>query len=113
MIRIKILLISFEKVKCSAALMKKLIWMLSMLFIAACPKTIPVVKIAEEPMVQDCAYVATLSEINDPGRRLDNYRHPEHQDKILERATNLGATHIVWLYDNRMGSSAVAYRCDH
>lgn len=87
--------------------------MISVLFISACPKTIPVVKIAEEPMVQDCAYVATLSEMNDPGRRLDNYRLPEHQDKILERAANLGATHVVWVYDYRMGSSAVAYRCDH
>ena len=113
MIRIKILLISFAKFKCPAALMKKLIWMLSMVFFAACTKTIPMVKIAEEPMVKDCTYVATLTEMADPGRRLDNYRVPEHQDKVLERAANLGATHIVWVYDYRMGSSAVAYRCDH
>ena len=106
-------MISYEKVNCSTALIKILILMISVLFMSACPKTIPVVKIAEEPMVQDCAYVATLSEINDPGRRLDNSRLPEHQDKILERAANLGATHVVWVYDYRMGSSAVAYRCDH
>jgi hypothetical protein len=113
MIRIKTPLISFEKFRCSAPRIKKLIWMISVVFIAACTKTIPAVKIAEEPMVQGCTYLATLSETTDPGRRLDNYRHPEHQDKILERAANLGATHIVWIYDYRMGSSAVAYRCDH
>jgi hypothetical protein len=106
-------LISFENLKSTAALIKKLIWISSILSIAACAKTIPPVKIAEEPMVQDCAYVATLSETTDSGRRLDNYRPPEHQDEVLERAANLGATHIVWVYDFRIGSAAVAYRCDH
>jgi hypothetical protein len=106
-------LILFENLKGTAALIKKLIWISSILFIAACAKTIPAVKIAEEPMVQDCAYIATLSETTDPGRRLDNYRPSEHQDEVLERAANLGATHIVWLYDFRIGSAAVAYRCDH
>jgi hypothetical protein len=106
-------LILFENLKGTAVLIKKLIWISSILFIAACAKTIPAVKIAEEPMVQDCAYIATLSETTDPGRRLDNYRPSEHQDEVLERAANLGATHIVWLYDFRIGSAAVAYRCDH
>jgi hypothetical protein len=106
-------LILFENLKGTAVLIKKLIWFSSILFIAACAKTIPAVKIAEEPMVQDCAYIATLSETTDPGRRLDNYRPSEHQDEVLERAANLGATHIVWLYDFRIGSAAVAYRCDH
>jgi len=93
--------------------MKTLIWMVSIIFIAGCTKTIPAVKIAEEPMVRDCAYVATLSETADPGRRLDNYRSPEHEAEILKRAANLGATHVVWVYDFRIGSAAVAYRCDH
>ena len=113
MIRIKTPLNSFEKFKCLATPMGILVWMISMVFIVACAKTIPAVKIAEEPMVRGCAYVATLSEATDPGRRLSNYRRPEHQDKILERAANLGATHVVWIYDYRVGSSAVAYRCDH
>jgi len=106
-------LILFENFKATAAMIKKLIWIISIIILAACTKTIPAVKIAEEPMVRDCAYLATLSEITDPGRRLDNYRPPEHQDEVLERAANLGATHIVWVYDFRIGSAAVAYRCDH
>lgn len=93
--------------------MKKLLWIISALCIAACTKTIPAVKVAEEPMVQGCEIVATISETTDPGRPLDNYRPSEHQDRVLERAANLGATHIVWVYDYRMGSAAVAYRCDH
>ena len=106
-------MISFENFKHTLAMIKMLIWLISIIFLAACTKTIPAVKIAEEPMVQDCAYLATLSETADPGRRLDNYRPPEHQDEVLERAANLGATHIVWVYDFRIGSAAVAYRCDH
>jgi len=92
--------------------MKKLLWIISVLFIAACTKTIPAVKVAEESMVQGCEIVATISETTDPGRPLDNYRPAEHQDRVLERAGNLGATHIVWVYDYRVGSAAVAYRCD-
>jgi hypothetical protein len=93
--------------------MKKMLWIISVLFIAACTKTIPAVKVAEESMVQGCEIVATISETTDPGRPLDNYRPAEHQDRVLERAGNLGATHIVWVYDYRVGSAAVAYRCDH
>ena len=88
-------------------------WVIGMVFMVACMKTIPAVKVAEEPMVQECTYVATLSENTDPGRIMDNYRPPEHQDEILQRAANLGATHVVWLYDYRVGSAAKAYRCNH
>lgn len=94
-------------------MLKTLICMVSIIFIAGCAKTIPAVKIAEESMVRDCAYVATLSETADPGRPLDNYRSPEHEDEVLKRAANLGATHVVWVYDFRIGSAAVAYRCDY
>ncbi|GAG00998.1 unnamed protein product [marine sediment metagenome] len=91
--------------------MKKLLWLISALFIAACTQTLPAVKVAEEEMVQDCEYVATISETADPGRILDNYRPTEHQDEALQRAANLGATHIVWVYDYRIGSAGMAYRC--
>ena len=93
--------------------MKKGIWLIGVLFIVACAKTIPAVKVAEKPMVQGCAHIATLAENTDPGRILDNYRPTEHQDVILKRASNLGATHVVWLYEYRVGSAADAYRCDH
>lgn len=91
--------------------MKKLHWLIVTLFMSACIQTLPAVKVAEEPMVQDCEFVATISENTDPGRILDNYRPTDHQDDILQRAANLGATHIVWVYNYRIGSSANAYRC--
>ena len=106
-------MISIENLKASAAIIKMLVWLVGILFFLGCNKTIPAVKIAEEPMVKDCAYVATLSETKDPGRRLDNYRPSEHQAEVLERAANLGATHVVWVYDFQIGSAAVAYRCFH
>ena len=92
--------------------MQKLIWIIMAIFAVACAKTIPAVKVAEESMVQDCEYVATLSETTDPGKFFYNYLPQESQDKILTRAANLRATHIVWVYDYRVGSAAVAYRCD-
>jgi hypothetical protein len=92
--------------------MPKLIWIILAISMAACMKTIPAVKVAEESMVQDCEYVATLSETVDPGKPFYNYLSQESQDKILMRAANLRATHVVWVYDYRMGSAAIAYRCD-
>ena len=92
--------------------MQKLIWIIAAICMAACIKTIPAVKVAEESMVQDCEYVATLSETTDPGGLFYNYLPQDSQDKILMRAANLRATHIVWVYDYRMGSAAIAYRCD-
>ena len=92
--------------------MKKLLLLIIVLLMAACMQTLPAVKVAEESMVQDCERIATLSENTDPGRVLENYRPPDHQDEILRRAANLGATHIVWVYDYRIGSAGVAYRCD-
>ena len=82
-----------------------------MLVFTACIQTLPAVKVAEEPMVQNCEFVATISENTDPGRILDNYRPTDHQDVVIQRAANLGATHIVWEYNYRIGSSAKAYRC--
>ena len=93
--------------------MKKGLWLLGIVFIFACTKTIPAVKVAEEPMVQDCAFIATLSEHTDPGRFFHNYRPAEHQDEILKRAENLGATHVVWLHNFEVGSAAKVYRCDN
>jgi hypothetical protein len=93
--------------------MKKLLLLITAVFMAACMQTLPAVKVAEESMVQDCKRLATLSETTDPGRVLDNYRPTDHQDEILQRAANLGATHIVWVYDYKIGSAGVAYQCEH
>lgn len=92
--------------------MQKLILIILTVLIAACAKTLPAVKVAEESMVQECEYVATLSETTDSGNLFYNYESQASRDKILMRAANLRATHVVWVYDYRMGSAAVAYRCD-
>ena len=91
--------------------MKRLLWLIGTLLFTACIQTLPAVKVAEEPMVQGCDFVATISETTDPGRMLDNYRPTQHQDEVIQRAANMGATHIVWVYNYRIGSSANAYRC--
>ena len=85
---------------------------MGILFIMACMKTIPAVKVAEEPMVRGCKHIATLSQITDTGRILHNLRPAGHQEEILKRAENLGATHVVWLHDYRLGSAADVYRCE-
>ncbi len=91
--------------------MKKTFWLIIAVYLTACIQTLPAVKVAEKQMVEDCEFVATISETTDPGRILDNYRPTDHQDEVLQRAANLGATHIVWVYNYRIGSSANAYRC--
>ena len=92
--------------------MQKLSWVIWAVFIAACTKSLPAVKVAEESMVQECEYIATLTEPSDPGELFYRLAPKETQDKILRRAANLSATHIVWVYDYPMGSAAVAYRCN-
>jgi hypothetical protein len=76
---------------------------------------LPNVLVAEEKMVQDCKYLDTISETSDPGKFVTNYQLVEYYDgelKVLERANNMAATHIVWMYNHPIGSSASAYRCD-
>ena len=68
---------------------------------------------AESLMVQDCEYIETLAESSDPGRLLPKYRASDAEQTVLHRADRLGATHVVWVYNHqRMGSAALAYRCD-
>ena len=71
--------------------------------------------IAERGMVETCAYLDTISETSDPGKPVTNYKYYKYYDgemKVLERADNLGATHLVWQYNYPIGSSGAAYRCD-
>ena len=65
-------------------------------------------------MVQDCQYLDTISETSDPGKFVTSYQFVRFYDgelKVLERADNMEATHIVWMYNYPIGSSASAYRC--
>ena len=70
--------------------------------------------VAEENMVQDCQYLDTISETSDPGKLITSYQFVKYYDgelKVLQRADNMAATHIVWAYNYPIGSSASAYRC--
>lgn len=70
------------------------------------------ITVTQEQMVRDCRYLATLSATSDPGQLFYPYRPWEGRQKVLEQATELGATHLVWLFDYRDGSAAAVYRCD-
>jgi len=92
-------------------------WMILIGFIilSGCTKNrFPNLFIAEEKMVQDCQYLDTISESSDPGKFVTSYQFVRFYDgelKVLERADNMEATHIVWMYNYPSGSSAAAYRC--
>jgi hypothetical protein len=74
----------------------------------------PNLSVAEEKMVQDCQYLDTIAETSDPGKFVTNYQFVKYYDgelKVLERANHLQATHVVWMYNHPIGSSAIAYKC--
>ena len=85
------------------------------LFLSACAQNrFPNLVIAEEGMIQNCQYLDTISEVSDPGKFVSNYKYSKYHDgelKVLERANHMGATHVVWLYNYAVGSSASVYRC--
>jgi len=65
-------------------------------------------------MVRNCSYLDTISEVSDPGKMIFPSKLSNPYDgelKVLERASNMGASHIVWMYNYPFGSSASAYRC--
>jgi len=66
-------------------------------------------------MVQNCQYLDTISEVSDPGKMMFPYNYSDPYGgelMVLEHASHMGATHIVWLYNYSIGSSATVYRCD-
>ena len=69
---------------------------------------------AEEGMVRNCSYIDTISEVSDPGKMVFPAKYSNPYDgelKVLERVSNLGASHIVWMYNFPIGSSASAFHC--
>ncbi len=85
------------------------------LLVACTQNRFPNLVIAEEGMVNPCHYLDTISEISDPGKPVINYKYYKYYDgelKVLERAYNMGATHLVWIYNYAIGSSGSAYRCE-
>ena len=93
------------------------IWMFIIvcLILTGCTKKrFPNLVVAEDGMVQHCQYLDTVSQTSDPGKFVTDYELVNYYDgelKVLERANNMAATHIVWLYNYPIGSSASAYRC--
>ena len=83
--------------------------------LSACTKyRFPNIVSTEERMVIDCSYLDTISEVSDPGKMIFPAKYSNPYDgelKVLERASNMGASHIVWMYNYPIGSSASAYRC--
>ena len=74
----------------------------------------PNIVTAEEGMVRKCSYLDTISEVSDPGKLafLSKYINPyDGELKVLERASAMGGSHIVWMYNYPIGSSASVYRC--
>ena len=96
-------------------LTKFIIFFLLVLLSACVKNRFPDIIAAEEEMVLNCRYIDTISEVTDPGKMVfpAKYSNPYGGElKVLERANNMGASHIVWIYNYPIGSSASAYRCD-
>ncbi len=83
--------------------------------VSGCTKNrIPDLYVAEENMMLECEYLDTISESSDPGKFVTSYQFVKYYDgelKVMERANNMAATHIVWMYNHPIGSSASVYRC--
>jgi hypothetical protein len=83
--------------------------------LSACAKNrFPNLVVAEEGMVRQCQYLGTISDTSDPGKPVIDDQLAEYYDgelKVLQRADNMEATHIVWLYNYPIGSAASVYRC--
>ena len=80
----------------------------------ACAPRFSHLVVAEPAMVQDCDYIDTVSDLSDPGKSLFPNKYGKYYDgerKVLERASDMGGTHIVWQYNYAIGSSASVYRC--
>jgi hypothetical protein len=87
----------------------------NLIFLCSCTQNrFPNLIAAEEEMVRNCQYLETVSETSDPGKPGSSKYAKLHDGelKVLQRAHNLGATHIVWLYNYAIGSSASVYRCE-
>jgi hypothetical protein len=86
-----------------------------LVFLSGCTENrFPNIITADEGMVRKCSYLDTISEVTDPGQKVfpAKFSNPYTGElKVLERASNMGASHIVWLYNYPIGSSASAYHC--
>ena len=83
--------------------------------LTGCSYVVPVTS-TDEYNVQECAYVGTFEEINNPGQlSLGTLKHyidtTGVEYRVKRRAYASGATHLVWLYNHSEAAGAMAYDC--
>lgn len=62
-------------------------------------------------LVTGCDMLGTVAETADADRISDRMAKRAMINEVRERATQLGATHIVWLHRTDASATAQAYRC--
>lgn len=62
-------------------------------------------------LVAGCDMLGTVTETADADRISDRMAKRAMLNKVRERATQLGATHLVWLHRTDASATAQAYRC--
>ena len=65
----------------------------------------------EASAVRDCRYMGTFTENADPESLFPWSTAPRCRERVWQRARSVGATHLVWQFQNRTGASAEAYFC--
>ena len=83
--------------------------------LTGCSYVVPVTS-TDEYNVQECIYVGTFEEINNPGQlSLGTMKHyldtTGVEFRVKRRAYASGATHLVWLYNHSEAAGAMAYDC--
>jgi hypothetical protein len=93
--------------------MQKLLLICSLfIFIACAPNAkYPHLMVTEAQMVEDCQYLETFAQNADPGRIFYRFRDSDAEQQVLYKADVVGATHVVWVYNNHLGSAAELYKC--
>ena len=86
--------------------------LIGMSWLACAKQPVTGIVVTEARMVRDCQYLETIAENSDPGKLFIWRQDYDGQCKVLARASRLGATHLVWLYDYAAGSAALVYHCD-
>ncbi len=90
-----------------------LVWVLAWTALAGCvPFESYRVKETEERLVADCTFIDQITAFSDMGPfQIHPILMDDARGKILRRAENMNATHLVWLGDYYFGGAAMAYYC--
>lgn len=93
--------------------LRTLVWVLASLTLAGCvPFESYRIKQTEERLVADCAFIDQITAVSDMGPfQIHPILMDDARGKILRRAENMNATHVVWLGDYYFGGAAMAYYC--